>query len=243
MEGRACPPRRSGGPAGADRRGPEKPSRRSADGRSRSSGMAATGPSRAGSAETRPGQTAYRCGITSSRGRIRRSTGWRAGVRSPRPRRSLPRPHRSVKSTRGVDSHFDPPAIHTSITAYPQARPTSCGTAAGCAVAYRRQVPWRERPPAPRAWCGIAPSVFSHPRPPASTGRSSTRDPSGKGVGLFIHVNPKTVSASRASEWGIAYSPRPCGETGCWIRVRRPVRQRGLVRTLNRCCSLSMSER
>ena len=29
MEGRACPPRRSGGPAGADRRGPEELSRRS----------------------------------------------------------------------------------------------------------------------------------------------------------------------------------------------------------------------
>lgn len=59
---------------------------------------------------------------------------------------------------------------------------TSCATAAGCAVAHRRQVPWRERPASPRARCGVGPSVFSHPRPPASTGRSSTRDPSGKGV-------------------------------------------------------------
>ena len=83
--------------------------------------MAATGPSRAGSAETRPGR--HRTG----EGPLPPEAGSavpRAGgpePRSPRPRRSLLRPHRSVKTTRGVDSHFDPSAIHTSITARPQA--------------------------------------------------------------------------------------------------------------------------
>ena len=31
-------------------------------------------------------------------------------------------PHRSVKTTPGGDSHFGPPAIHTGLPAYPQAR-------------------------------------------------------------------------------------------------------------------------
>ena len=32
-------------------------------------------------------------------------------------------PHCGVKTTRGDDSHFDPPAIHYGLPAYPQARP------------------------------------------------------------------------------------------------------------------------
>ena len=110
-----------------------------------------------------------------------------------------PAPHRSVKTTAGVDSHFDPPAIHTAAARHPS-RPQR--------LAARRPArplpngplwPWLERPASPRARCGVGPSVFSHPRPPASTGRSSTRNPSGKGS--------SAASWRRSKRWPTGWPP------------------------------------
>ena len=47
---------------------------------------------------------------------------------------------------------------------------TSCGTAAGCAVAHRRHLPWRERPPSPRARYGLGARWKCAPSPPPSRG-------------------------------------------------------------------------
>ena len=94
-----------------------------------------------------------------------------------------PAPHRSVKTTAGVDSHFDPPAIHTAVARHPSRPQRLAAKRPARPLPNGPPGPWLERPASPRARCGVGPSVFSHPRPPASTGRSSTRNPSGKGVG------------------------------------------------------------
>ncbi len=75
------------------------------------------------------------------------------------------RPLWSVKTTRGVVSRLCGPGIHTAADAYPPRpeRPAAVRLARPLPDGPHR--PWRERPPTPRAWCGIAPSVFSHPRP------------------------------------------------------------------------------
>ena len=94
--------------------------------------------------------------------------------------------------------------------------PTSCGTAAGCAVAHRRRVPWRERPPAPRAWCGIEASVFSHPRPrlpgvaPAPTIRA------GRPFSAASRRRSKRSPSTRLSERRASPSPRDSPDEPLW---------------------------
>ena len=89
-----------------------------------------------------------------------------APLRGALPTVGLPvMPRLGVKTTWRVDSHFSPPAIHTGPTAYPQRRQRLTLPRAGRSAPHGRHRPGRERPPALRAWCGMAPSVFSHPRP------------------------------------------------------------------------------
>ncbi len=52
-------------------------------------------------------------------------------------------------------------------------------------------------------------------------------------VTISMHINPNTVSASRASEWEIGHFPRLGGATGCRIRVRPPVATDGSTRVLH----------
>ena len=93
-----------------------------------------------------------------------------------------PTPQRIVKTTPGGDSHFGPSAVHTGLPAYIHRR--------GNVLRHRRRV--RGSTPATGPVAGATPlaegsvwrsgqCVFTT-RPPASRGRSSTSDPSGKGV-------------------------------------------------------------
>ena len=91
-------------------------------------------------------------------------------------------PHGGVKTTRGVVSRIGSPAIHTAVARHPSRPQRLAAKRPARPLPNGPLWPWLERPASPRARCGVGPSVFSHPRPPASTGRSSTRDPSGKGV-------------------------------------------------------------
>ncbi len=74
-------------------------------------------------------------------------------------------PHRDVKTTRGGDSHFDSPAIHTAPNLHPPRFLRLAASRPGRQLPNGPLWPWPERPPAPRAWCGIEASVYSHPRP------------------------------------------------------------------------------
>ena len=82
---------------------------------------------------------------------------------SPMPRRSRLRSHRGVKTTRGAVSRIGPPAIHAGLSVHPLARWCLAASRPGCPLPDEPHRSWR--PPAPRPWCGVAPSVFSHPRP------------------------------------------------------------------------------
>ena len=86
------------------------------------------------------------------------------------------RPHRSVKTTRGVDSHFGPPAIHGTAHAHPPPAQRPAAMRPARPLPDGPHGPWREQPPSPKARCGVAASVFSHPRH-RLRGCSRTRDP------------------------------------------------------------------
>ena len=74
-------------------------------------------------------------------------------------------PRWRVKTTRGVISHFAPPAIHIAADAHPPRAQRPAALRSNRPLPDGPHRSWRERPPAPRAWCGIAPSVDSHLRP------------------------------------------------------------------------------
>ena len=78
-----------------------------------------------------------------------------------RPSEFRPVPHRDVKTTRGVISHGNAPGIHTAEDAYPTPLQCLADKRNGRPVPLRALGRCRERPPAQRAWCGTAPSVFS----------------------------------------------------------------------------------
>ena len=59
---------------------------------------------------------------------------------------------------------------------------TCCGTAAGCAVAHRRHLPWPERPPSPRAWYGFGTRWKFTPRPYPPGVAPAPTIPGGKAV-------------------------------------------------------------
>ena len=89
-----------------------------------------------------------------------------------------------------------------------------CGTAAGSTLAHRRQVPWRERPPSPRARCGIAPSVSSHPRPCLPGVAPGPAIPCGKAKGgpeqasRTCPAMPNSLMASRSANGSAPASKR-----------------------------------
>ena len=76
-----------------------------------------------------------------------------------------PTPCCGVKTTRGVVSRIGPSAIHVGISVHPLARWCLAASRLGRPSPDGPHRSGRERPPAPRAWCGIAASVHSHPRP------------------------------------------------------------------------------
>ena len=75
-----------------------------------------------------------------------------------------------MKTTQRVVSHFGPPAIHTAALTYRQLRQRLAVPVAQAPVAQWRLVPWRERPPSPRAWYGLGGAVEMHTSPLALQG-------------------------------------------------------------------------
>ena len=135
---------------------------------------------------------------------------WFDGARPLRPK-----PRRSVKTTRGADSQFGAPPIHRAANAHPARSHRLAARRPGRPVPNGPPWPWRERPPAQRAWCGIAASVFSHPRRLPSRGRSRTRDPSGKGVKRrFEAAEDPFADRLAAGLIGIAAHGRDAGVAG-----------------------------
>ncbi len=70
-----------------------------------------------------------------------------------------------MKTTRRVVSRSCAPAIHTAAIRHPPRPQRPAATRPARPLPDGAHRPWRERPPAPKAWCGIAASVYSHPRP------------------------------------------------------------------------------
>ena len=75
-----------------------------------------------------------------------------------------------MKTTRGADSHFGPARIHTHAASYPQARQRLAPPRPGPALPDRPLGRWWERPPGPRAWCGLGARCVFTPRPTALPG-------------------------------------------------------------------------
>ncbi len=134
------------------------------------------------------------------------------------------------------DSHRPLPPIRR--------KATPCGSAAASAVANGRHGPWRERPPSPKARCGIGASVVSHARPRL------------QGVAPAASIRPGRVSSAASRRWrtrwptgwpvGCAASPTETGTDpsrpafaflqGLLDRERPPGGWDGLVRPNPRRC-------
>ena len=152
--------------------------------------------------------------------RIRASEAERAEGRPQRSAPTPPTPHRNVKSTSEGNSQFDVLAIHTAFPLI-QRRGRCLAAPPGARWHTGGMVPWLERPPAPRAWCGIGAVVFSQlaPRPPgiapapsipagrrfraASRRRTTCRPTAG------LSAWPASPSQSRSHGSGTASSPVP----------------------------------
>ena len=111
--------------------------------------------------ETWSGRAAYSLRTAS----FHRSVGLEGEARWSRPRRSHLRPYWSVKTTRGVVSHFGVPAMHTGPPAYPAERQRLAARLLGR--------PWHTSgwgrggsdPPVRGPGTGSGAGVFSHPCP------------------------------------------------------------------------------
>ena len=95
---------------------------------------------------------------------------------------------------------------------------TSCGIAAGCAVAHEALGPWRERPPSPRAWYGfgarcvctplpLPPGVAPDPSIPG--GKAVQRRFRGAGSPARLPPIPRDVGHRRARPKPRRRGPRP----------------------------------
>ena len=123
-------------------------------------------------------------------------------------------PHRDVKTTRGGDSHFDSPAIHTAPNLHPLCFQRLAASRPGRQLPNGPLWPWPERPPAPRAWCGIEASVYSHPRPclpgvaPGQQSHAGRRKTSRPGASRSWSPMPDTPTASRSPNTSAAAEKR-----------------------------------
>ncbi len=75
------------------------------------------------------------------------------------------RPHRDVKTTRGGDSHFGSPAIHTAAMRCPPRSQRLAASRPGRRLPNGPLWPWPERPPSPRARYGFGARWKFTPRP------------------------------------------------------------------------------
>ena len=91
-------------------------------------------------------------------------------------------PRWSVKSTLGVDSHFGALGIHTGLATHPQGRQRLAVRPSARPLPNGPFGRGRERPLAPRAWCGLATSVDSHPRPGLPEVAPEPKVPCGKAI-------------------------------------------------------------
>ena len=74
-------------------------------------------------------------------------------------------PRRSVKTTRGAVSRIRSAAVHVGGSVDPLARWCLAASRPVRPLPDGPHRPRRERPPSPKARCGVVASVFSHPRP------------------------------------------------------------------------------
>ena len=164
---------------------------------------------------------------------------------------AFPRPHWSAQTTRGYDSHFGAPAIHTELPAYPLTRQRLALPRTGRPALYGRHRPWWERPPRPRAWCGHgALRVFTR-WPSPSKGRSRPNIPSGKATERRYERGGSTdrsglrVSLASQVAGPVVHEPAPALEqirapVGCLDLVAGSVCQRrlhdlaGMIRLFDR---------
>ena len=123
-------------------------------------------------------------------------------------------PHRSVKTTWGVDSHFGSPAIHTGLPAYPQARQRLAAKRPARPLPNGPLGRWLERPPSPRAWYGIGAVVFSQPAPRRSGVAPAPSIPAGR---PFSAASDGVVRGSLRA-WGLVPETK-LGAPRSWYRV------------------------